>query len=185
MTRLELIYTDILWSFLAELAWSLKSKSSQLEYHNLCTKVKAQEETVIWYILIPKDPNSRSNLRFWFGCNYILYTFARSLNLISTFCPPILGDEQHFGAVSELHKLRYDRVWQSMCLILSHVMPRLLAMLVRIARLSMKIYGWGTRPAWAILQLDEHLLTVWHNAVKSDVNICGIDWSRIKDIKGL
>ena len=43
--------------FSGRAAWSLKSKSSQLQYHRLCTKVKAKAEPVTWYILIPKDPN--------------------------------------------------------------------------------------------------------------------------------
>lgn len=43
--------------FSGRAAWSLKSKSSQLQCHRLCTKVKAKAEPVIWYILIPKDPN--------------------------------------------------------------------------------------------------------------------------------
>lgn len=120
----------------------------------------------LWY---PKIQTAWSNLGCWFWCNYILYTFVRSLNLIYAFCPPILGDEQHFGAATELSQVDKasgcsiceddcdtiwcDRVWKSMCLMWYHISWQ---RRVRIARLSMKTYGWGTRPAWAMLQLDEH-----------------------------
>lgn len=105
MTRLRLIYTDILWSFLAGLHGH--SSQSRVSFNNIGSALKLRQKQnqsygTFWY---PKIQTAWSNLGCWFWCNYILYTFVRSLNLIYAFCTPILGDEQHFGASTELSQV--------------------------------------------------------------------------------
>lgn len=136
MTRLRMIYTDILWSFLAGLHGH--SSQSRVSFNVIGSALKLRQKQnqsygTFWY---PKIQTAWSNLGCWFWCNYMLYTFARSLNLIYAFCPPILGDEQHFGASTELSQVdevqvvpfvrmiairRYDMMWQSLKEHVSHV----------------------------------------------------------------